>query len=93
MAQSQKDYKNLIKGDWRTNIFPEYVKSKTKRIDTIYTYYEYALTNEYIYTFSDAGDYILPQKYEIKKDSMFFYCAGNCQKKIGVQKYFGHRTR
>lgn len=72
---------DFIKGDWHTGIVPEYVRSTDKGIDTLYTYYEYAFTNNYLYTFSDVGA-ITPLKYEIKKDSMFFYHVINGTKKV-----------
>lgn len=77
----QPEHYKFIQGDWNTGIVPEFIKSPDKGIDTLYTYYEYAFTNEYIYTFSDQGP-ITPSRYEIKKDSMFFYHLINSKKVV-----------
>jgi len=70
-------FKEKIKGNWHSGIIEVPKDSLNENEPTIYSYYEYVFTDEYIYTFSGIADPVFNQKYEIKKDSMLLYFEQN----------------
>lgn len=81
-CKNQKDYQELIKGDWHSEITEEFIDYGDGTIDTTYTYNEFAFTDAFVYTYLDIAGLVSPRKYHITKDSMFIYMEQDTVKDI-----------